>query len=295
MTPATAATKSGPAEDARSEQLPEPKVVRVERGKRWAATLPELWAAREVLYFMVLRNLKIHYRQTVLGAAWAVLQPLALMGVLVLVAEKLIEVPSEGTPYALFVFAALVPWTFFSNAVTVGAESVVRDMNLVSKVYVPRLIIPIAAVVSLVVDFLIALGLLFVLMALYSTPPQAGAVVWVPALTLLTLAVATAAALWLSALMVMYRDVRWIVPFLLQVLLIATPVAYPSSLVPEDWQLVYALNPMAGVVEAFRAAVLGTSSPATGMLAVSVAVTLVLLLGGFAYFRRVEQIFADVI
>jgi lipopolysaccharide transport system permease protein len=179
--------------------------------------------------------------------------------------------------------------------VTVAAESVVRDMNLVSKVYVPRLIIPVAAVGSLVVDFLIALGLLFVLMALYSTAPEAGALVWLPALTLLALAVSLAAGVWLSALMVMYRDVRWIVPFLLQVLLIATPVAYPSSLVPEEWRLVYFLNPMAGVVEGFRSALLGTNPPATGMLAVSAAVALVCLSGALAYFRRVDRVFADVI
>jgi lipopolysaccharide transport system permease protein len=271
------------------------KVVRVEGGKSWAARLPDLWEAREVLQYLVVRNLKIHYRQTVLGAAWAVLQPLALMAVFVLVVEKLIKVPSDGVPYPLFAFAGLVPWTLFSQSVTVASESVVRDLNLVSKVYVPRLIIPISAVLSLVVDFLIALGLLFVLMALYSIAPDATALLWVPALSLLALVVSVAVGVWLSAAMVMYRDVHWSIPLLLQIWLLVTPVAYPSSLVPDALQPLYGLNPMAGVVEGFRSALLGTNPPATGMLAISTLVAFLLLWGALSYFRRVDRIFADVI
>jgi lipopolysaccharide transport system permease protein len=271
------------------------RVIRIQPGKGWAAGPREVWQHRDVFYFLLLRNLKVRYRQTVLGAAWAVLQPLALMGVFVIFLEKLIGVPSEGAAYPLFAFAALVPWGLVSSSVTVAAESVVRDMNLVSKVYVPRLLIPFAAVGALLVDFLIALGILFVLMTLYSTAPEPSALLLVPLLTLLTLALALAVGVWLSALMVMYRDVGSAVPFLAQVWLFATPVAYPSSLVPDEWQTLYGLNPMAGVVEGFRSALLGTPAPDSGMLAASALMTVVLLAGALTYFRRVDRIFADVI
>jgi lipopolysaccharide transport system permease protein len=290
---AAAGDSAGPRSEAR--QRGAARVVRVQAGKGWAAGPREVWEHREVLYFLLLRNLKARYRQTVLGAAWAVLQPLALMGVFVIFLEKLIGVPSEGIPYPIFAFAALVPWGLASSSVTVAAESVVRDMNLVSKVYVPRLLIPFAAVGALLVDFLIALGILFVLMTLYSISPEPTALFVVPALTLLALALALAVGVWLSALMVMYRDVRSAVPFLAQLWLFATPVAYPSSLVPDEWQTVYALNPMVGVVEGFRWALLGTPAPDSGMLAISGVMTVLLLGGAFTYFRRVDRIFADVI
>ncbi len=269
--------------------------IRVQAGKGWTATLPELLEHREILYFLILRNLKVRFRQTALGAAWAVLQPLALMGVFVLFVEKVIEVPSEGVPYPLFAFAGLVPWGLFAQSLTGAAESVVHDMNLVAKVYVPRLTLPLAAVAALLVDFAISLVIVFVMMLLYSTYPDLTALFWIPALSLLALALALAVGVWLSALMVMYRDVRALVPVLLQMWLFATPVAYPSSLVPGAWRTVYGLNPMSGVVEGFRSALLGTPAPSDGMLAVSASVTLVLLAGGLAYFRRVDRIFADVI
>jgi lipopolysaccharide transport system permease protein len=271
------------------------RVVRVEGGNSWAAGLPDLWAYREVLYFMLVRNLRIHYRQAVLGGAWAVLQPLAMMGVLVLVAHVLIKVPSGGVPYPLFAFAALVPWTLFSQSITVAAESIVRDVNLVSKVYVPRLIIPAAAIGALIVDFVIALAMFLVLMVLYSRAPGLDALAWIPALAVLTLAVSLGVGVWLSALMVMYRDVRWAVPLLSQIWFLATPVAYSATLIPADWRPVYGLNPMAGVVEGFRSALIGGSGPATSLLAVSAAVALLLLVGGLRYFRRVDRLFADVI
>jgi len=247
------------------------------------------------MYLLLIRNLKIHYRQAALGASWAVLQPLALMGVLLLVAHVLIQVPSEGVPYPLYAFTALAVWTLFVQSLTVASESIVRDMNLVSKVYVPRLIIPLAAIGALLVDFVIALGIVFLLMALYSKAPGLEALAWTPAIALLALAVCVAVGVWLSALMVMYRDIRWVVPLLTLVWFLATPVAYPATLVPPDWRLLYGLNPMAGVVEGFRSALLGTNPPATGMLAVSAAVTVLLLVGAFTYFRRVDRIFADVI
>jgi lipopolysaccharide transport system permease protein len=289
-------TPSSPVTDEGTSAQPTTRHarIRVEPGKGWTASLPELWQQRDVVYFLVLRNLEIRYRQTALGGAWAVLHPLGLMGAFVLFAE-VINIPSEGVPYALFAFAAIVPWTLFSQSLTLAAESVVRDINLVSKVYVPRLVLPLSAVGALVIDYAIALAILFVMMGLYSTYPDPTAILWLPALTLLTLGVAFAVGFWFSALMVMYRDIRMLVPVLLQIWLIATPIAYPSSLVPEEWQLVYGLNPMAGVVEGFRAALLGTPAPEVAVVAVSACVTAMLLTTGLAYFRRVDRTFADVI
>jgi lipopolysaccharide transport system permease protein len=291
VTPASPVTER----EASTEPTARHARVRVEPGKGWTASLPELWEQRDVVYFLILRNLKIRYRQTALGAAWAVLHPLILMGAFVLFAEKVINIPSEGVPYPLFAFAAIVPWTLFSQSLTLAAESVVRDINLVSKVYVPRLVLPLAAVGALVIDYGIALAILFVMMGLYSTFPDPTAIFWLPALTILALGVAFAVGIWFSALMVMYRDIRMLVPVLLQIWLFATPIAYPSSLVPEEWQLVYGLNPMAGVVEGFRAALLGTPAPEVGVLVASACVTAVLLATGLAYFRRVDRTFADVI
>jgi lipopolysaccharide transport system permease protein len=269
--------------------------MRSYRRQSWAETFKEIWEYREVLYFLTLRNLKVRYRQTVLGVAWAVIQPLALMSLFVLVAEKLLTVSSEGVPYPLFAFAALVPWGLFSQSLTFAAPSVVQDMNLVSKVYVPRLLIPLAAVGILLVDFVIALALLVGMMAWYSTTPELAALLWIPSLTLLALVTSLAVGIWLSALMVMYRDVRVLVPFLAQVLLFLTPIAYSSSLVPERWRVMYAMNPMVSVVEGFRAALLGTSAPTGGMVAASVTVAIALLGVAFWYFRRVDRTFADVI
>lgn len=271
------------------------KTVRIKPGRGWSASLPDVWEHREVLFFLVLRNLKVRYRQTALGAAWAVLQPLALMGVLVIFIEKIIHVPSDGAPYPLFALAALVPWVLVSQSITLAGESVVRDLNLVSKVYVPRLVIPLAAVGALLVDFVIALALLLVMMGAYSTAPAASTIIAIPLLSVVALALSTAVGVWLSALMVMYRDVRSLVPFLTQIWFFATPIAYPTSLVPEEWRTVYALNPMAGVVEGFRWALLDTPPPPTGMVAASAIVTALLLWIGLTYFRRVDRIFADVI
>jgi lipopolysaccharide transport system permease protein len=265
------------------------------RRRSWTASYNEIWEHREVLYFLTLRNLKVRYRQTVLGAAWAVLQPLALMGLFVLVAEKLMTVGSEGVPYPLFAFAALVPWGLFSQSLTLAAPSVVQDMNLVSKVYVPRLLIPLAAIAILLVDFVISFGILVALMGLYSTAPHLDALVWIPSMTLLALVTSLAVGIWLSALMVMYRDVRAVVPFLIQFLLFLTPIAYSATLVPDRWQVVYGLNPMASVVEGFRTGLLGTSAPPGQMVAASVIVAVALLVVALTYFRRVDRIFADVI
>ena len=255
--------------------------------------LRELWAYRELLYFLVWRDIKVRYKQTALGAAWAVLQPLLTMGVFAIFLGRLAHVPSDGLPYPLFSFCGLVPWTFFATAVTSGAASVVGSQQLVSKVYFPRLLVPLAATMTPLVDFAIALATLGLMLAWYHVTPAA-AIVWLPLLTLFAVVTAFAVSLWLSALMVAYRDVRYVVPFFIQFWMFATPIAYPASLVPERWRAIYGLNPMTGVVEGFRWALAGGAAPGPVLFASVVAVTL-LLASGLLFFRRLEGTFADVI
>jgi homopolymeric O-antigen transport system permease protein len=274
---------------------PSARTVRIRPGRTWAASLPDVWAHREVLFFLLLRDLKVRYRQTVMGAAWAILQPLALMGVFFIFVYTVIDVPSDGVPYPLFALAALVPWILVSQSTVFAGESVVRDINLVSKVYVPRLTIPLAAVGALLVDFVIAFVLLLLMMAGYSTAPKPIAILLVPVFSALALALAAAVGVWLAGLMVMYRDVRYVVPVLTQIWFLATPIAYPTSLVPDEWRNVYSLNPMVGIIDGFRWALLGTPAPSTGMVAASAAVVVLLLWTGLTYFRRVDRVFADVI
>lgn len=256
--------------------------------------LRELWAFRELLYFFVWRDLKVRYKQTVLGAAWAVIQPLMTMVVFSLFFGELAEVPSDGVPYPIFSFAALVPWTFFANALAQSSNSLVGSANLLRKVYFPRLLIPFASVLAGMVDFFLAFAVLLAMMVAYGIAPTAQ-VIWLPALLLLAVTAALAVGLWLSALNVEFRDVRHVVPFFVQIWLFATPIAYPSSLLEEKWRAVYALNPMVGVVEGFRWALLDTDTAPGLPLAVSTAATLVLLVGGLLYFRRMERTFADVV
>jgi lipopolysaccharide transport system permease protein len=271
------------------------RVARIGADEGWTRLVAEVWEHREVLYFLIVRNLKIRYRQTAIGAAWAVVQPLALMVVFVVVAQKILNLSSEGVPYPVFAFAALIPWTLFSGALTLASESVVRDINLVSKVYIPRLLLPISAVGALLVDFLVSFVLLLGMMAVYGIAPGVSALWMIPGLTVLIIALTLALGFLLSALMVRYRDIRSIVPLLVQLFLFATPIAYSITLIPEKWRAVYGLNPMAGPVAGFRSALLGTPAPDGGMLAVSVATTLVLLIVGLAYFVRTDRTFADVI
>jgi lipopolysaccharide transport system permease protein len=253
----------------------------------------ELWTYRELLYFLVWRDIKVRYKQTVLGAVWAILQPAMTMAVFALFLGRLAHVPSDGLPYPLFSFSGLVPWTYFATAVTGGAMSVVGSQQLISKVYFPRLLVPMAATATPLVDFAIAMATLGAMLAWYHVAPGA-AVVWLPLLILLAAATAFAVSLWLSALMVVYRDVRYVVPFFMQFWMFATPVAYPASLVPEKWRLVYGLNPMTGVVEGFRWALVGGPAPGPVVL-VSAAAVAVLLVTGLFFFRRLEGTFADVI
>lgn len=256
--------------------------------------LRELWTYRELLYFLVWRDIKVRYKQTGLGLAWALLQPLLTMAVFSLFFGRLAKVPSDGVPYPVFALAALVPWTFFSYGLTQSAHSVVADQQLITKVYFPRLAIPVATVLSGLVDLVPAFAVLLVLLLYLGITPSL-AVLWIVPLLLLAFVTALGAGLWLAALNVRYRDVRYTLPFLAQLWLFATPVAYPSSLLGEPWRTIYGLNPMAGVVEGFRWALLGTSTRPGPMIAVSAAAALLLLVGGAVYFRRMEASFADVI
>ena len=271
-----------------------PTIV-VKPSSRWVPlNLRSVWEYRELLYFLTWRDVKVRYKQTAFGAAWALIQPFMMMVVFTIFLGHLAGVSSEGKPYPLFSFSALVPWTFFSSSLSATANSLVGGGNLVSKVYFPRVILPIASAGAYLVDFVLALGLLAAMMIWYGVAPGWG-IVLLPVLTLLALLAALAVGFWLAALNVRYRDVRYAVPFLMQLWLFASPVAYAASLVPHRWRLVYSLNPMAGVVEGFRWAMVGTPAPSAGTIAVSTAATLVVLVSGLAYFRKVERTFADLI
>ena len=263
--------------------------------KGWSPLdLKELWRYRELVYFLTWRDVKVRYKQTVLGASWAVIQPVFTMVVFSLFFGRLAGVPSDGLPYPIFSYAALVPWTFFSNGVTQSANSMVSNQNLVRRVYFPRLAIPLASVLAGLVDFAIAFLVLVGMMIYYGTA-LTSQVVWILPLLLLALVTALGVGLWLSSLNVQYRDVRYVTPFLTQAWLFITPIAYPSSLLAEPWRTLYGLNPMAGVVEGFRWALLGTETEPGSMLLVSSLAALAILIGGAFYFRRMERTFTDVI
>jgi lipopolysaccharide transport system permease protein len=267
--------------------------IRPSRGWR-SLDLRELWQYRELLYFLVWRDIKVRYKQTALGASWAIIQPFFTMVVFSLFFGRLAGVPSDGIPYPIFSFAALVPWTFFANGLTHSANSLVGSQNLIKKVYFPRLAIPTATVLAGAVDFALAFVVLMGMMLFYGMMPTAN-VVWLVPLLGLALVTSLGVGLWFSALNVQYRDVRYVVPFVVQVWLFATPIAYPSSLLDAPWRTLYALNPMVGVVEGFRWALLGTETAPGPMVAVSAVASLMILAGGAFYFRRLEREFADVV
>ena len=254
----------------------------------------ELWQYRELLYFLTWRDVKVRYKQTVLGAAWAVLQPLSMMLVFSLFFGRLAKMPSDGIPYPLFTFSALLPWQLFAHSLTESSNSLVGNQHLITKIYFPRLVIPISAVLAGLVDFAIAFVILLGMMLYYGVTPG-WALFTLPGFVLLTILTALGFGLWLSALNVKYRDVRYTMNFLVQFWLFATPVAYSSNLIPDKWRFIYGINPMAGVVEGFRWALLGKSSPPNMMLWVSIAVVIIVLVSGLYYFRRMEQEFADIV
>lgn len=266
----------------------------IEPARGWSSLrLIELWEYRELLYFLAWRDVKVRYKQTALGAAWAILQPVLTMVVFSIFFGQLAGVPSDGVPYPLFSFAALLPWTFFSNALTQSSNSLVGSANLITKVYFPRLVVPIASVLSGIVDFVIAFAVLLVMMVIYHVTPGWGLLA-LPLFLLLALVTALGVGCWLSALNVEFRDVRYVVPFLTQFWLFASPVAYSTHLLAEPWRTLYGLNPMVGVIDGFRWSLLNTSPPGP-ITAVSAGAALLVLVTGLFYFRRMESTFADVV
>ncbi len=273
----------------------DPDYTEIYPASGWAALkLGELWRYRELLLFLTWREIKVRYKQTAIGAGWALIQPLFTMLIFTLFFGRLAKMPSEGVPYSVFSLTALVPWIFFANGLTLSSNSLVGNANLIGKVYFPRLLIPISSVLSGFVDFVLAF-ILLALFCMYEGVRVHGAIVWLPVFLLLATVACLGVGLWFSALNVEYRDVRYIIPFLTQLWLFATPVVYPASLLGGRWRSVYGLNPMVSVVEGFRWAVLGTARPEGGMLAFSAVTAVVLLVSGAFYFRRMEQNFADIV
>jgi lipopolysaccharide transport system permease protein len=279
-----------------AEAGPPPAIhTRIEPPRGWfSLDLAELWAYRELGYFLAWRDIKVRYKQTVLGAAWAIIQPFFTMVIFSLFFGRLAGVPSDGIPYPIFSYAALVPWQFFASGLSNSSNSLVGSANLIRKVYFPRLLVPVAAVLPGAVDFCLAFVVLLGMMLFYGIMPTIN-VVWLPLLLLLALITALGAGLWLSALNVQFRDIRYAVPFVINAWMFATPIAYPSSLLDEPWRTLYGINPMAGVVEGFRWALLGTDTAPGPMVFVSALVAGLLLLSGLWYFRRMEATFADVV
>lgn len=278
-----------------AQSRPAERITIIRPRGSWAPLrLAELAEFRELLFFLVWRDIKVRYKQTALGAAWAILQPFLTMVVFSIFFGRLAGVPSDGVPYPVFAFCALVPWTYFATALTQASNSLVDHARLISKVYLPRILVPLAPVIGGLVDLGLASVVLAGLLLYYGLTPGP-AVLTLPLFVLLAATTAFAVGLWLSALNVRYRDVRYTIPFLVQFWLFATPIAYPASLVPEHWRPLYGLNPMTGVVEGFRWALLGQPDVPGPMVAVSVLSVLLILTGGLFYFRRVEGTFADVV
>ena len=275
--------------------IAESMVTFIQPSQGWRSLrLREIWEYRELLYFLVWRDIKVRYKQTLLGAAWAIIQPFFTMLVFSLFFGKLAQIPSDDIPYPIFVYAALVPWTFFANGLNQSANSLVGGANLIKKVYFPRLTIPIASILSGLVDFILAFVVLLGMMLAYGVIPTFH-ILWFPLFLLLALTTSLGVGLWLSAMNVQFRDVRYTVPFLTQFWLFATPIAYPSSLLSEPWRTLYGINPMVGVVEGFRWALLGAKTVPGPLIIVSSLVALTLLVSGAFYFRRMEKTFADVV
>jgi lipopolysaccharide transport system permease protein len=270
-------------------------VVRIEpRRSLLALDLGELWAYRDLVYFFIWRDIKVRYKQTVIGAAWAVLQPVLTMLVFSLFFGRLAKMPSQGLPYPVFYYSALLPWMYFAAAMQGATNVVVEQQRMITKIYFPRVVLPIASVLSGMLDFAISFAVFLCLMAYFHMAPTR-AVIWLPAFLLLAVLTALGVGLWLSALNALYRDVRYVVPFLVQFWLFASPVAYPSSLVPEKWRWLYGLNPMAGVIEGFRWALTGHGDPPSLLLAASSGAVVLLVLSGLVYYHAVEGTIADVV
>lgn len=286
-------------QEAVSSSLPpeesQPGVIVIEPSRGWISLqLADLWQYRDLLFFLAWRDISVRYKQTILGVAWAIIQPFFSMIVFSLFFGRLAGLSSDGVPYPIFSYAAMLPWTYFSTAMTNSSNSLVSSANLLTKVYFPRLVIPLASVIPPIIDFAIAFVVLLAMMAFYHIAPTWN-VLWLPAFLLLALVTALGVGLWLSAMNVQYRDIRYAVPFLVQFWMFASPVTYSSSIVPEQWRILYGLNPMAGVIEGFRWALLGTATAPGPIVAASAGAAVILLVSGSFYFRRMEKTFADVV
>jgi lipopolysaccharide transport system permease protein len=272
-----------------------PSITVIEPKTGWVPVdFKEIWNYRELLYFLTKRDIKVRYKQTVLGGLWAVIQPAFTMLVFTLFFGRLAKMPSDGLPYPIFVYAALLPWTYFANAVSASGNSLVGSANLITKVYFPRIVVPASAALAGLLDFFIALFVLAALMIYYQFLPGWGILLF-PFLVALTFLCAVGVGLWLSALNVQYRDIRYAIPFLIQVWMFVSPVIYPVSLVKGNYQWLLALNPMGGVIHAYRASLLGHQPIDWSLLALSALIIVALFLGGLYYFRRMEKVFADVV
>lgn len=271
------------------------EITIIEPSSGWRAiNLRELWRFRELLYFLTWRDVKVRYKQTAIGVVWAVLQPFLTMVIFSVLFGRLAKIGSDNIPYPVFSYSGLLPWTFFASAINLAGLSLVANANMIAKIYFPRLLMPAAAVLAATLDFCIAFIVLLVMMLYYGITPGL-ATFTLPLFLALAVITALGISLWLAALNVKYRDIRYVIPFLTQVWLFLTPVLYPSSMIPDKWRLVYGINPMSGVVEGFRWSLLGTEKAPGAMILVSVGVVIVLFVGGLFYFRRMEREFADVI
>lgn len=269
--------------------------LRIKPSTGWVSiNLKELWKYRELIYFFAWRDIKVRYKQTVLGAAWAIIQPVFTMIVFTFLFGRLAKMPSDGVPYPIFCFAALVPWAYFANALSQGSSSLVRSSQLIKKVYFPRLAIPLSSVIAGVVDFSLSFLVLLCMMLYFGIMPTWN-IVWLPLFLLLASVMALGTSLWLTSLNVRFRDIGYIVPFITQMWMYATPIIYPSSFLSEPWSTLSAINPMAGVTEGFRWALLGTNTNPGLMILVSAVTALMVLVSGAFYFRRVEKTFADLV
>lgn len=270
------------------------RYLRIDPPSRFSLNFGEIWHQRELLYFLVWRDIKLRYKQTLLGSGWVVLQPLLNMAIFTLIFGVLIRVPSDGVPYALFTFVAMVPWSFFSSGLTSASHSLVSSANLIKRVYFPRLIIPTASILSAMLDLMLTMMVLAGMMLVYRVTPTVN-IVWLPLFVLLTLTASMGVGIWLAALNVQFRDVRFVVPFLTQFWMYATPIVWPISALPAEWRFLIGLNPMAGVVEGFRWALLDTPMPPPLLFALSTATSLVLLISGILFFRSMDDHFADIL
>ncbi len=268
-------------------------VIRPTRGFS-TLRLKDLWEYRDLIYFLMWRDVKVRYKQTAIGTAWVILQPLVTMLIFTAIFGILVRVPSEGLPYSVFLYTALVPWSYFSEAISRGGGSVVANTNLISKVYFPRLVIPIASIATPVIDFVLSFIILLGLITWFNIRPT-WAIVTLPLFFLFTVMTALAVSLWFSALNVRYRDVSYTIPFVIQIWMFASPIIYPMGIIPFKWRLLYSLNPLVGVITGFRWALLGKGSPDFWTMGISIVAVLLLLIGGILYFRRMERTFADII